>query len=250
VKSKNRDAEIDTRIMDLKVFTAEDNSIFCFCACSDGIVRVFRYSLMCKKCIIVSVLHGNDHCITRLQVVPQLKSLLVFGVTTNGNLLQWNWNPPQLDPNLEFIKNPEIVQKNFMLRLRNAAIMSFKIVAAKDSQAYKFVVGSDDSSVSCWEIRVPEDIYNWSSSNISKIFVEDQSQRGAVVDVDIVTCENNSISVYSCSNDQVVLRLDGNTGSVLGTTYAGVSDCQGFIVNYANQFVSCYGNGISWVKIP
>jgi hypothetical protein len=80
IKTKNRDTEIDTKIMDIQVIGSgkdlNTNNICCMFACSNGIVRALRYSFEQRKFVIISLLEGNGHGVMKLQIIGNHASTL------------------------------------------------------------------------------------------------------------------------------------------------------------------------------
>jgi hypothetical protein len=81
IKTKNRDTEIDTKIMDIQIGCGKDLNtnntyICCMCACSDGIVRALRYCFKQRKFDIISLLEGNGHGVMKLQTIANHASTL------------------------------------------------------------------------------------------------------------------------------------------------------------------------------
>jgi WD40 repeat protein len=260
IKTKNRDTEIDTRIMDIQVIGSgkdlNTNNIYCLCACSDGVVRALRYSFDQRKFLIISLLQGNGHGVMKLQIIGNHASTLVLGATSNGALLVWKWKPPALDQKLEYIKNPEVIPFSFSRRVRNAAVMSFKVVPsvsmspdAENTFEYMMAMGSDDCSVSLWNLWVPVDVNQLSRIKLNEVWSEDQNQRGPIIGVEIFY-DGKDWSLFTCSNDQVISRWNSTNGTLLGKAFAGVSDCQGFIINSNQDCITCFGDGITWIRSP
>lgn len=255
VKTSCKQTEGDVRVMDITVLErADNNELLCCSACSDGYVRILYFNNLTQKFKIAGLLRGNGHAVMRLQLLSHnLKrmkgEIFICGVTSNGYFILWKWN--DLGDEGHRGKGLPEMKPEFEKLLRRTAFLSLKanITLSKDvgnRQSYEIVCGGDDCSVSLWSLTLPHEDDKSVKKEICmrEEWLRDQNQRGAVVGVDI----DDSL-IYTISNDQIV-SFWSLQGKLVGTQYAGVSDCQGFLVDRKIKCILCFGKGISWIPVP
>lgn len=250
VKTSFKQTEGDVRIMDIVVTENCDDELCCFNACSDGIVRVVHFNTKTNKFQIAGLLNGNAHAVMRIELLKSPTSndgFHVVGVTSNGYCLLWTWKWDDANLSVGLNKNAVPEKKSdFQMLLRRTAFLSMRVIFSclqNDEEKYSMVCGGDDCSISFWTLTITKE-----SNNLKYVIKEnwtrDQCQRGAVVGV-----ETDNTYVYTLSNDQIIGIWSSSDGKLCRKVYAGVSDCQGFVVDTANECIMCFGKGVSWVPI-
>lgn len=253
VKTSFKQTEGDVRIMDIAVTKRYRDELWCFNACSDGIVRVIHFNTKTNKFKIAGLLNGNAHAVMRIELLKSTTirdGVHIAGVTSNGYCLlwAWKWDDANLSDSLNKNAVPE-KKSDFQVLLRKTAFLSMRTRLSsldnvgEDHQNYSMVCGGDDCSMSSWTLTLSKESNNL-KYKIKENWTRDQCQRGAVVGV-----ETDNTFVYSLSNDEIIGIWSSIDGKLHRKVYAGVSDCQGFVVDAANEGIMCYGKGVSWVPI-
>jgi len=238
-KQKEVDDLNDSRIMSVSCLQYDD-TIICFCSCSDGNVKCVQVPINVKtefKSIPVTTkLEGVNHTVMQVRAFltePKNEKNIdvrVIGVTSNGKILIWRWHNG-CEP---------VVKPVFSKDLRRSALMCFDIVC-KSKNVISIVIGGDDCSVSLWTFSE----FKNGVFSIQNEWSQDQVQRSGVVNVKM--CGD---LVLSCSNDQIIACWDILDGKLVWNIYAGVSDCQGFVPQIERKMALCFGNGIVAVSLP
>jgi WD40 repeat protein len=245
IRTKNRESHVDTRVMDISVIEIQQ-TFYCSCACSDGQIRILSYTLSSKKFKILHKLKGENHCITKVQLVQDEKHIRIFATTSNGYLLFWNLLIDIFCDDESFLDG---ISPIFVHQVRQCAVMSMKVWKSSAEEFY-FLIGDDGCSVSLWKLKVSK-VKAGNEFEVNLSWSKDQLQRGAVIGLSI-HCDisnNQDITIFSCSNDQVICHWDLQ-GNLLGSAFGGVSDCQGFIVSVQDDLISVFGDGMSWITCP
>lgn len=243
VKTTFKQTEGDVRIMDVVTIDRGQDEIWCFSACSDGIVRILYFNYKTNKFKIAGLLNGNAHSVMKVKIVQSTPEMVtICGVTSNGYLLVWTWNKMDLNT----VTTSLIPEKSydFQKLLRRTAFLSFNISPIdRDSNSLSVICGGDDCSISLYRLTIDNSACPRNFS-IECVWTKDQIQRGAVVGVDI-----RDTIIYTLSNDEIIGIWD-LTGNLISKKYAGVSDCQGFVVNNSSsECIACFGKGVSWVSV-
>lgn len=250
MKTKFKQTEGDVRIMDIFVLNRGDNLFCCFSACSDGIVRVLYFNTKTNKFQIAGLLSGNAHAVMRINLLKTDSSndrVRLIGVTSNGYFMLWTWEHPSEE--MANICDKKVLPEktaDFQTLLRRTAFLSMKaqvLLAQIRNGEHSYIVacGADDCSIGLWTLTLNITQNEIVDYVIKENWTRDYCQRGAVVGVEI---EHNCI--YTLSNDQIVATWDIN-GILKSRIYAGVTDCQGFVVDDKSDCIMAFGKGIAWV---
>jgi hypothetical protein len=72
-------------------------------------------------------------------------------------------------------------------------------------------IGSDDCSVSLWNLWMPVDFNQLSMIKLNEVWSEDKKQRGPIISVEIFY-DGKDRSLFTCSNDQVISNFQMEFG--------------------------------------
>jgi hypothetical protein len=75
-------------------------------------------------------------------------------------------------------------------------------------------IGSDDCSVSLWNLWMTVDLNQLSMIKLNEVWSEDKKQRGPIISVEIFY-DGKDRSLFTCSNDQIISRWNSANGTLL-----------------------------------
>ncbi|CAF0827984.1 unnamed protein product, partial [Brachionus calyciflorus] len=186
----------DIRFMDVCMFRSDltnDDAILCF-ACSDGCIRIFRYSVETNKLYLVSKYEYPKCllCIRKLKI--RINSidrnyLLAFG--TDGNLLFWKINESDNE-------KPQIIEKLNQSGINDVDIWQF----SESNQAIMATVG-DDTCLTLTKIEVDQ---NENLNTMSNLIKFEMIHSSAIVGVKFIL--ENFLATVSKDQRLIVWEID------------------------------------------
>ncbi|RNA32626.1 WD repeat-containing 6 [Brachionus plicatilis] len=194
----------DIRFMDVCVIKKDSDPVLCF-ACSDGCIRIFRYSIETNKLYLINKYEYPKCllCIRRLTINDE-SYLLAFG--TDGNLLFWRTN--SLDDQI-----PQIISE-----LNQSGINDVDLILLPDSRQALVATVGDDTCLSLVKIEVSTEqkvkmvsqIVKFEMSHASAIAgvrfllpnlmaTVSKDQRLVVWKIDLENKKKSPVKVYFCN---------------------------------------------------